>query len=66
MQHVLEKLAGKSSVICGVCQYLAKQFGWSLLWTRVIALLILVANPFITLIVYLVFAIIADTKAAKY
>ena len=66
MEKIIEKLTYKSKLLCGVCRYLAKQFGWSVMWTRVISVLVLIANPVVTFLAYIVMAMMVSQKSSQY
>jgi phage shock protein PspC (stress-responsive transcriptional regulator) len=66
MEKLVEKLIDKPKIVSGVCHYFAKQFGWSVMWVRVISALILLANPVVTLIAYLVLSLLLDKKSTHY
>ncbi|UJF22752.1 PspC domain-containing protein [Shewanella sp. OMA3-2] len=63
MDRIIAKLTDQPKIICGVCHYLAKQFGWSVMWTRVVSVLVLFANPIACLLAYIVLAIMVDKKS---
>ncbi|WP_076539099.1 PspC domain-containing protein [Shewanella sp. UCD-KL21] len=59
-------LTTDDSLICGASHGLAKQFGWSVLWTRVLTLVAILMSPSIGLIGYFVTAIIMTQKKSRY
>ncbi|WP_144211270.1 PspC domain-containing protein [Shewanella donghaensis] len=58
-------LKADDSIICGASHSLAKQFGWSVLWTRVLTIVGICMSPTIGLIGYFVTAIIMSQKKSS-
>ncbi|MBB1268318.1 PspC domain-containing protein [Shewanella sp. SR44-3] len=62
MDKVIDRLSAHETIIAGVAAHIAGEFNWSLLWTRVIGTMVVVFNPFIGGLVYLVLALLIKNK----
>ncbi|GIU48709.1 MULTISPECIES: PspC domain-containing protein [Shewanella] len=66
MSDVEKFLKADKSIICGATNSVSKQFGWSVMWTRVLSLLAICLNPTMGLIAYFVTAIVVSQQKTKY
>lgn len=66
MSDFIKRLEEDRRIICGVAGYLAKQFHWSPLWTRVIGTVAVIFNPFMGGLVYVVAALLLKQHRSPY
>ncbi|WP_351075155.1 PspC domain-containing protein [Shewanella sp. CAL98-MNA-CIBAN-0140] len=66
MKRLIDRLQDETRIVCGVSAKLAKQYGWSLLWTRVVTLGLVVSNPSIGLLAYFVIAVVMSQKTTRF
>ncbi|MCL1066811.1 PspC domain-containing protein [Shewanella olleyana] len=66
MSDVEKFLTADKSIICGTTHSVSKQFGWSVMWTRVLTLIAIFLNPTMGLIAYFVTAIVVSLQKTKY
>lgn len=66
MNRLINRLRDETRIVCGVSAKLAKQYGWSLLWTRVVTIGLVLTNPSISLLVYFVIAVVMSQKTSRF
>ncbi|WP_351075151.1 PspC domain-containing protein [Shewanella sp. CAL98-MNA-CIBAN-0140] len=66
MKRLINRLQDETRIVCGVSAKLAKQYCWSLLWTRVVTLGLVVSNPSIGLLAYFVIAVVMSQKTTRF
>ncbi|MCC4834088.1 PspC domain-containing protein [Shewanella sp. 1_MG-2023] len=66
MSDVETFLKSDKSIICGAVNSLSKQFGWSVMWSRVLTLIAIFLSPTMGLIAYFVTAIVVSQQKTKY
>jgi phage shock protein PspC (stress-responsive transcriptional regulator) len=66
MNRLINRLQDEARIVCGVSAKLAKQYGWSLLWTRVVTVGLVVSNPSISLLAYFVIAVVMSQKTTQF
>jgi phage shock protein PspC (stress-responsive transcriptional regulator) len=66
MKRLIDRLQDETRIVCGVSAKLAKQYGWSLLWTRVVTLGLVVSNTSIGLLAYFVIAVVMSQKTTRF
>jgi phage shock protein PspC (stress-responsive transcriptional regulator) len=66
MKRLIDRLQDETRIVCGVSAKLAKQYGWSLLWTRVVTVGLVVSTPSIGLLAYFVIAVVMSQKTTRF
>ncbi|KPZ72173.1 MULTISPECIES: PspC domain-containing protein [Shewanella] len=66
MSDVENYLKAKKRLVCGACLSVAKQFGWSVMWTRVLTFIAIFLSPTVGLIGYFIAAIIVSQQQSRY
>jgi phage shock protein PspC (stress-responsive transcriptional regulator) len=66
MKRLIDRLQDETRIVCGVSAKLAKQYGWSLLWTRVVTVGLVVSTPGIGLLAYFVIAVVMSQKTTRF
>jgi phage shock protein PspC (stress-responsive transcriptional regulator) len=66
MKRLIDRLQDETRIVCGVSAKFAKQYGWSLLWTRVVTLGLAVSTPSIGLLAYFVIAVVMSQKTTRF
>ncbi|RPA33806.1 PspC domain-containing protein [Shewanella frigidimarina] len=66
MNRLINRLQDETRIVCGVSAKLAKQYGWSLLWTRIVTVGLVLTNPSISLLVYFVIAVVMSQKISRF
>ncbi|MGK0411601.1 MAG: phage shock protein PspC (stress-responsive transcriptional regulator) [Shewanella psychromarinicola] len=66
MKRLIDRLQDETRIVCGVSAKLAKQYGWSLLWTRVVIVGLVFRNPSIGLLAYFVIAVVMSQKTTRF
>ena len=66
MSTLINRLQDETRIVCGVSAKLAKQYGWSLLWTRLVTTVFIIANPSISLLAYFVIAVVMSQKSSRF
>ncbi|WP_394130329.1 PspC domain-containing protein [Shewanella maritima] len=66
LDSIVDRLKNDKRIVCGVCARLAKQYDWSLTVTRLVAVVILLTNPSLTLLAYFIIAVIFTQKPTRY
>ncbi|MGX9462083.1 PspC domain-containing protein [Shewanella sp. A14] len=66
MNRLINRLQDEARIVCGVSAKLAKQYGWSLLWTRVVTVGLVLTNPGIGLFAYFVIAVVMSQKTSRF
>ncbi|NKF49477.1 PspC domain-containing protein [Shewanella sp. WXL01] len=64
MSSLMERLDSSRRLVCGVCSKIATQFGWSIAVSRIVAAIVLVVNPSVTLLVYMVIAVLMTQRSS--
>lgn len=58
MNSYFDKLEHPCKLVSGVAAMMAKQFGWSIKWTRIVWLIAAVMNPISIPVIYCILAVI--------
>ncbi|MBB1440274.1 PspC domain-containing protein [Shewanella sp. SG41-4] len=66
MNRLINRLQDETRIVCGVSAKLAKQYGWSLLWTRIVTIGLMLTNPSISLLAYFVIAVVMSQKTSRF
>jgi len=66
MNCLINRLQDEARIVCGVSAKLAKQYAWSLLWTRVVTVGLVLTNPIISLLAYVVIAVVMSQKTSRF
>jgi phage shock protein PspC (stress-responsive transcriptional regulator) len=66
MSDFIRRLEQDKRILCGVAGYIAKRFGWSPLWTRLLGTLAVIFNPFLGAVVYIVAAMLIKQHRSPY
>lgn len=66
MGRLMSRLQDEARIVCGVSANLAKQYGWSLLWTRVVTMGLVITNPGISLAAYFIVAVVMSQKTSRF
>ena len=65
MNIFIERLKHDPRIVCGVSAKLAKEFGWSLMWTRVASAILVFFNPVMSLLAYIIAAVIISQTTIR-
>ncbi|WP_299002295.1 PspC domain-containing protein [uncultured Shewanella sp.] len=56
MRSTSAKSSNCEAIFCGVVARVSSRFGWSCFWTRIVSGILIVINPLLGLLTYLVLA----------